>query len=151
MRFFRNIYFMMIMTIWWSKATRLLEFSHSVNRTLWSRASSCGPGFFVTDRGGGGGGIGYSSSWIWVSRWLAFNCQQSPFSDETVSNLVFSPLHYFVFFYSKTFFSRVASPIPSPFLFVGKTPFLGRGFSFFQPPPQFSSFALAEFSVQFSR
>ena len=53
---------MMIMTIWWSKATRLLEFSRSVNRTLRSRASTCGPGFFVTDRGGGG--IGYSSSWI---------------------------------------------------------------------------------------
>ena len=29
---------MMIMTIWWSKATRLLEFSRSVNRTLRSRA-----------------------------------------------------------------------------------------------------------------
>ena len=34
----------MMMTIWWSKATLLLEFSRSVNRTLQSRASACGRG-----------------------------------------------------------------------------------------------------------
>ena len=53
---------MMIMTIWWSKATRLLEFSRSsVKRTL-RHEEEVGPGFFVTeDRGGG---IGCSSEWI---------------------------------------------------------------------------------------
>ena len=53
---------MMIMAIWWSKATRLLEFSRSsVNRNL-RHEEEVGPGFFVTeDRGGG---IGHSSKWI---------------------------------------------------------------------------------------
>ena len=36
---------MMIMTIWWSKATRLLEFSRSRPQGL----LTCGPGFFVTE------------------------------------------------------------------------------------------------------
>ena len=48
---------MMIMTIWWSKATRLLEFSRSFlrSRALLLAApdrrpsQTCGPGFFVTD------------------------------------------------------------------------------------------------------
>ena len=40
---------MMIMTIWWSKATRLLEFSRSsVSRTL-RHEEEVGPGFFVTE------------------------------------------------------------------------------------------------------
>ena len=60
---------MMIMTIWWSKATRLLEFSRSsANRTLWHE-EEVGPGFSVTARGSlreeeDRGGIGYSSKWI---------------------------------------------------------------------------------------
>ena len=54
---------MIIMTIWWSKATRLLEFSRSRPQSRFAPRpeEEVGPGFFVTeDRGG----IGYSSSWI---------------------------------------------------------------------------------------
>ena len=44
---------MMMMTIWWSKATRLLEFSRSYLGSLYQRyAGNNGtrePGFFVTD------------------------------------------------------------------------------------------------------
>ena len=50
------------MTIWWSKATRLLEFSRSVNRTLRSRKEGGSP-----ERDGEEGEglvLEYSSSWI---------------------------------------------------------------------------------------
>ena len=56
---------MMIMTIWWSKATRLLEFSRSRPQSRFAprHEEEVGPGFFVTeeeeDRG-----IGYSSKWM---------------------------------------------------------------------------------------
>ena len=39
---------MMIMTIWWSKATRLLEFSRSCLFAPWHE-EEVGPGFFVTE------------------------------------------------------------------------------------------------------
>ena len=49
---------MMIMTIWWSKATRLLEFSRSVSLDLRTRIF-CDQDEEEEDRG-----IAYSSSWI---------------------------------------------------------------------------------------
>ena len=52
------------MTIWWSKATRLLEFSRSRLQSKFAprHEEEVGPGFFVTEEEDRGG-IGYSSSW----------------------------------------------------------------------------------------
>ena len=55
---------MMIMTIWWSKATRLLEFSRSKFAPRHEEEVgllTCGPGFFVTEEDRG---IVYSSKWM---------------------------------------------------------------------------------------
>ena len=57
---------MMIMTIWWSKATRLLEFSRSRPQGKHfapRHEEEVGPGFFVTEEEDRGG-IGYSSKWM---------------------------------------------------------------------------------------
>jgi len=70
-----NTILMMMMTIWWSKATWLLEFSRSL-------AGTCAPEkrdtFCVTGRrtgGQAGGGIGYSSSWM--RGWLLTHLTES--------------------------------------------------------------------------
>ena len=57
-----NTILMMMMTIWWSKATRLLEFSRSLD-IAHSSQKNVTPFAWRTDRQAGGG-IGYSSSWI---------------------------------------------------------------------------------------
>ena len=58
---------MMMMTIWWSKATRLLEFSRSLRDQLGSTFQPEKRDTFCVTGRQTDGGIGYSSSWMYES------------------------------------------------------------------------------------